>query len=836
MKNTRDGLLDLTLGAYILLPMFFRIGPVSVYLIGILAMCLYVFLTDRFHIPGYVRYNGGWLIRLLLVFIPMVVHREITAMMVYFAAPCCLMLLLVNRLRTPRQINRILDLVIWCSVINGAVCLFELLTQINLSYLLCTDGTAVYAPLFRYGILRVAGAFVNAINNGLFCMFVTVLALYRIFSGNLQPRKRFCFWLIWAMNVIVIVLTSSRAALLVAAVANLLVLWLAGALRFTPMCKKMLAGAAVAFVLMLIIPNPVGEWVKGILLSMLQLLDDLLGLDLISNQVGDTRIEGVGQRLELFKWVVDDVGENFLFGKGKAAKFEYVVNEWGHTKQSIENQYLFEFFRYGIVGLVGKVVLFASILYRSYLGLRNERKMGTRLGLNSVLFVVFLMYFVSLFTVAQNEERKLFYILVALSEIYAHNRIYQRSQTKSRAQAEKTRKKQEINIVLFGTTLQSDNKGCEALAYTLFYILNTVLRRHDMTANISSVVYQPYGQTLERDLSAFDRIRHTFLPNRKKSLKAQLAIANAVRGCDLCIDLTDGDSFSDIYGKSRFYWRTAEKAFVLLCGKKMLLGPQTYGPYQSKGAKRCAAWVLKRAKYVYSRDEKSAALVKELTGRQIAVFTDIAFKLPKQIREHLNGQQTKIGINVSGLLWNGGYTGDNQFGLTVDYRDYITRLIRWCLEKKMQVYLIPHVITAQDENNVENDLKVCRQLQAQFPECRIIGHFDTPMEIKGYISQMDIFTGARMHSTIAAFSSGVATIPFAYSKKFGDLFGTVKYPYLIDGRTMTTDEAFERSCIYISNAKKLTEAVRRSSADVMARANAFCRAMNAILPEEVSHE
>lgn len=391
-----------------------------------------------------------------------------------------------------------------------------------------------------------------------------------------------------------------------------------------------------------------------------------------------------------------------------------------------------------------------------------------------------------------------------------------------------------LHLVLFGLTLQSGNKGCEALAYTFFYMLNDALRRHDMTAQVYSVVYLPYGQTLDRDLSAFDRIDHAFLPNRKKSLRAQKAIADAVRGCDLCIDFTDGDSFSDIYGKSRFYWRTAEKAFVLLSGKNMLLGPQTYGPYLSAGAKRFAAWVLKKAKYVYSRDEKSAALIKELTGRDIPVTTDIAFRLPREIKEQLGGDRIRIGINVSGLLWNGGYTGGNQFGLKVDYQDYITRLVQWCLdEKHMEVWLIPHVI-CRDESNPENDLAVCRLLKERFPACRLVEHCETPMVLKGYICQMDIFTGARMHSTIAAFSSGVATIPFAYSKKFGDLFGTVDYPYLIDGRTMSTEEALQKSCAYISDARSLTEAVRRSMTDVLARADAFAAELDEILVREAA--
>ena len=37
-----------------------------------------------------------------------------------------------------------------------------------------------------------------------------------------------------------------------------------------------------------------------------------------------------------------------------------------------------------------------------------------------------------------------------------------------------------------------------------------------------------------------------------------------------------------------------------------------------------------------------------------------------------------------------------------------------------------------------------------------------------------------MHATIGALSSGVPTIPLAYSRKFSGVFGTIQYPYTID--------------------------------------------------------
>ena len=392
-----------------------------------------------------------------------------------------------------------------------------------------------------------------------------------------------------------------------------------------------------------------------------------------------------------------------------------------------------------------------------------------------------------------------------------------------------------INIVTFGLTLQSDNKGCEALAYSFFYMLDDILKKKDMRATVSSVVYLPYGETLNRDVSVFDRIDLTFLPNRKKSLKAQGAIFKAIRNCDLCVDFTDGDSFSDIYGKSRFYWRTLEKTMVLCHKKRMLLGPQTYGPYRANSVRKWASWVLKKADYVYSRDEKSAMLVKELTGREIEAFTDIAFALPAIQVEKLPQTGAAIGLNISALLWNGGYTGENQFGLTVDYHRYITDLIEWCTKKQYEIYLIPHVICTRDEVSMEDDLRVCRQIADQYPQCHLIGHFDSPMTIKGYIAQMDVFIGARMHSTIGAFSMGVPTIPFAYSKKFGDLFHALGYSYLIDGRSLSTEHALELTQEYISDStvgKKVSEC----SALLHQKSGAFVERLSQIIDEVSLHE
>ncbi len=91
-------------------------------------------------------------------------------------------------------------------------------------------------------------------------------------------------------------------------------------------------------------------------------------------------------------------------------------------------------------------------------------------------------------------------------------------------------------------------------------------------------------------------------------------------------------------------------------------------------------------------------------------YIDLAFLLPYN---NLLFDNTKInvGINVSGLLWNGGYNRANQFGLKSDYKQSIHRLIQRFLEiPEVVIHLIPHVL-GLEEDSVENDYSAMWKLK-----------------------------------------------------------------------------------------------------------------------------
>lgn len=94
---------------------------------------------------------------------------------------------------------------------------------------------------------------------------------------------------------------------------------------------------------------------------------------------------------------------------------------------------------------------------------------------------------------------------------------------------------------------------------------------------------------------------------------------------------------------------------------------------------------------------------------------------------------------------------------------------------------------------------------------------------------MDVFTGARMHSTIAAISAGIPVIPFSYSRKFEGLYESLQYNYLIHGKHDETKQAVEQTIAFVKNRATLQHGVDMSRRIINEQLQIFCRDIEQIL-------
>lgn len=346
--------------------------------------------------------------------------------------------------------------------------------------------------------------------------------------------------------------------------------------------------------------------------------------------------------------------------------------------------------------------------------------------------------------------------------------------------------KKQIRVGFLWQTLTSENLGVGALAQSQLAIARQAAAKAGVV--LECIEFCPTSTKLslaeQLDCEIADPL------SIKKILLGQSAYLKQLKECDLVLDIGAGDSFSDIYGVKHFFFLCLTKIFALCLGKPLIMSPQTIGPFKHSWARFVAKSIMRRARRVFARDGLSMDVLKELklTNNTQEVI-DVAFRLPFEKKQHSAREKIKVGINVSGLLYNGGYTGNNQFGLSLDYVALIEKVIGgFTSMPDVEVHLVPHVLA--DSLPVEDDYRVIQALAGQFQGVIVGPKFSLPSEAKTYISGMDFFTGARMHACIGAFSSGVPVVPMAYSRKFNGLFNSLGYFDIADLKVHTLEEAY----------------------------------------------
>lgn len=299
------------------------------------------------------------------------------------------------------------------------------------------------------------------------------------------------------------------------------------------------------------------------------------------------------------------------------------------------------------------------------------------------------------------------------------------------------------------------------------------------------------------------------------------AFSRAVRSCDCVIDIGGGDSFTDIYGAKRFGFLWGSKALVVMWGKPLILAPQTIGPFTKPVQKRLAAWAMARAKAVFCRDPMSFAFAQSLAPTaRLSQSVDVAFALPFEKPADQPGK-VKIGINVSGLLYNRGYDRSSSFGMEIDYPAYVDSLLAALAARDdLEVTIVPHVLS--DAVPVDDDRRIADLLVARHPWLVRAPDFADPVSAKSFISGLAFLTGARMHACIAAYSSGVPVLPLAYSRKFTGLFeGALGYPHVIPVTGVATDKAVQLTLEAIDGRAELARSIAEGNTQVAALLDAY---------------
>jgi colanic acid/amylovoran biosynthesis protein len=274
---------------------------------------------------------------------------------------------------------------------------------------------------------------------------------------------------------------------------------------------------------------------------------------------------------------------------------------------------------------------------------------------------------------------------------------------------------------------------------------------------------------------------------------------------DVIVSIAGGDSFSDIYGMRRLVDVALPQFLVLLLGKELVLLPQTLGPFKSSIAKMVARVIMGNAKLVFSRDKQSLLEAKAVMGGDsprghMRFCPDLGFMMQPQRPQRLDigglslqedDATPLVGLNISGLLYIGGYKRDDSFGFQEKYVKFSYEVIDWLIrDKHAKVLLVPHVLGTGDESDSVTCERLYDELKDKYPGALgvVRGSYET-YEMKYVIGQCDFFIGSRMHACIAALSQAIPAISIAYSRKFIGVLDTLSAGDLVvDPQALSVDE------------------------------------------------
>lgn len=269
------------------------------------------------------------------------------------------------------------------------------------------------------------------------------------------------------------------------------------------------------------------------------------------------------------------------------------------------------------------------------------------------------------------------------------------------------------------------------------------------------------------------------------------------------VDTCGGDSFTDIYGIPRLKRIELVHRAARSAGMRVVMGPQTIGPFDSSEGVRIARRVLSQADLVFARDSASLDYIAEVApSTNVHHSTDVVFALPYDTRPE---RQWDVLLNVSGLLW-----GENRHVDHVAYRRAVLALLRELVGAGHRVGVLAHVLENEtDDNDVPAVASVVEQMSGA-----VEAVIPTSLaQARAEIAAAGAVVGSRMHACLNALSLGVPAFPWAYSRKFLPLMTDLGWSHGVDLRE--SGDPVPRTLEFISAADEFSDALAalRSEAD-----------------------
>ena len=416
---------------YPITPWYITFGPLN--LVNIVSMIFIAFwiVGSNMRIANFSRTNAFFWIYLLVYSVQALIDTSLVKAIAYIIAQLTVCLIVYTEMRKRKIFVEALHMLVYAAGILSVIGLVEEVTRTNIFHTISRLPSSSFYTEIRLGIYRIETSFSHPIVYCAYLCFIAGLLNYLI-NNEIEKKRRRIFRIIYILVIINALLTMSRSTLFVLLLEQMILGYMTGGIKFSK--KILLALAFLIFIL--VISSALGlsyiSKIKDIWYMFLAIFNDNYS-SMYSTSFGMNE-SGIGNRLELFTWVADAVKGHELFGMGTSANFAYSVkaveSTWNYsytwTKTSIENEYLYNYFIHGLVGILTFVLNICGVIIyaiktnkisKPYTA-NIEGIVENKMTFPKVMTILLIGYGISLFSVRSSDNVRMFNILICILFTY----------------------------------------------------------------------------------------------------------------------------------------------------------------------------------------------------------------------------------------------------------------------------------------------------------------------------------------------------------------------------------------------------------------------------------
>lgn len=373
-----------------------------------------------------IKWTWGKLFLIAMLFLhamSYICHNNIKPMMYGVVAPVLIIYLLYRLVSDEEKFDYALKAITYMFIFAAILSIIETLTGFNLwDKLSGYDVAYAAANGYRFGMVRARGAFETSINNGMFMLLGQGVILYCMTKYPKSILHKFAYGVV----VVATLLIMSRATII--GTVLLVLLWM-----FKAGMRKLPVRVFKISILILILYGAVKLLNITFVLNFFEWIGNALAALIDSSYVDyDSNIGDSGQRLILFAWIYEATLGHRIWGLGEYAVFSKAVNSI-FIKTSIENYFLWVFFRFGFIG-VGTIVLplcgfITSLVKNDKKELKGADNKTSKLTFPGMMLCTSLVYIAANFTCAGQNDTLFFCAIIGITMAYHSMRergVYQK--------------------------------------------------------------------------------------------------------------------------------------------------------------------------------------------------------------------------------------------------------------------------------------------------------------------------------------------------------------------------------------------------------------------------